>query len=80
MQRFKNKTVIVTGGGGGIGIEICRMFAGEGANVILSDLSLDVALRGASAIGRSGLCVSTAAIDVTNKTNVEEQFGKIIKD
>ena len=31
MQRFDGKTVVVTGGGGGIGGATCRRFAGEGA-------------------------------------------------
>ncbi len=35
---FKNKTVIVTGAGQGIGFEICRQFSKEGANIILNDI------------------------------------------
>ena len=34
MKRFENKTVIVTGGSGGIGAAICERFAREGAHVI----------------------------------------------
>ena len=32
------KTVIVTGAGGGIGLECCRAFVGEGASVVAADL------------------------------------------
>lgn len=35
---FKNKVAIVTGAGQGIGFEICRHLAMEGANVILNDV------------------------------------------
>ncbi|MDQ6901904.1 MAG: SDR family oxidoreductase [Bacteroidota bacterium] len=35
---FKDKVVIVTGAGQGIGFEICRRFAEEGAHVILNDI------------------------------------------
>ena len=43
MQRFKDKTVVVTGGGGGIGGATCRRFAREGATVAVFDLNLEAA-------------------------------------
>ncbi|WP_208509152.1 SDR family NAD(P)-dependent oxidoreductase, partial [Variovorax paradoxus] len=39
MQRFEDKTVVVTGGGGGIGGATCRRFAREGARVAALDLN-----------------------------------------
>lgn len=36
MQRFQNKTVIVTGAGSGIGQGVAERFAEEGANVVLA--------------------------------------------
>ncbi|NND83254.1 MAG: SDR family oxidoreductase [Gammaproteobacteria bacterium] len=39
MRRFENKTVLVTGAAGGIGSEICKVMAAEGANVIASDVN-----------------------------------------
>lgn len=37
MQRFKNKTVLITGGSGGIGREIVSRFYREGASVVVFD-------------------------------------------
>lgn len=49
MQRFQNKTVIVTGAGSGIGQGIAERFAEEGANVVLAGRTrakLDKVARG----------------------------------
>ena len=40
-MRFENKTIIVTGGAGGIGLAIACRFASEGANVVLADISME---------------------------------------
>ncbi|MCI5957097.1 MAG: SDR family oxidoreductase, partial [Clostridiales bacterium] len=39
MYRFKDKTVIVTGSGAGMGREAAMLFAAEGANVVVNSLS-----------------------------------------
>jgi glucose 1-dehydrogenase len=49
-MEFKNKTVIVTGAGQGIGFEICRTLAREGAQIILNDIDTKLAKHAAASI------------------------------
>jgi NAD(P)-dependent dehydrogenase (short-subunit alcohol dehydrogenase family) len=49
VNRFEEKTVIVTGAGSGIGLEMARLFLSEGARVFAGDL--DVAKVPAEAVG-----------------------------
>ncbi len=54
-MRFKNKTVLVTGAGGGIGRAICQKFTAEGANIFATDMneySLNETLEGLQGSGR----------------------------
>ncbi|CAN5385475.1 SDR family oxidoreductase [soil metagenome] len=39
-MRFTNKTVIVTGGAGGIGLAVAQRFSAEGANIVLADIDM----------------------------------------
>ena len=54
MARFTEKTVVVTGGGGGIGGATCRRFAAEGAKVAVFDLNLEAAQKVAGDIRAGG--------------------------
>ena len=84
MQKLKDKTVIVTGGAGGIGGATCRRFAAEGAKVAVFDMNLDAAQKVADGIKASGGIAAAFKCDITDRTAVDTavaatlaQFGPI---
>jgi 3-oxoacyl-[acyl-carrier protein] reductase len=71
---LEGKAVVITGGGGGIGRECARLFAEEGADVVVSDVKLAPARAVAGeveALGRRALAVQT---DVTDEADVRRLF------
>jgi 2-hydroxycyclohexanecarboxyl-CoA dehydrogenase len=84
MQRFQDKTAIVTGGGGGIGGATCRRFAREGARVAVFDMNLDAAETVAAQIRADGGQAQAFRCDITDRAAVDaavaaaqERFGPI---
>ena len=71
MQRFEGKTVIVTGGGGGIGSAVCRRFAQEGGAVAVFDINLDTAESVAVGIRAKGGRAQAFRCDITDRASVD---------
>ena len=71
MQTFEGKTVIVTGGGGGIGGATCRRFGKDGARVAVLDLNLEAAEKVAAAIRAEGGQAAAIRCDITDRASVD---------
>lgn len=84
MNRLSGNAVIITGGGNGIGKASCRLFANEGANVVVADRDARSAEIVAAQILDSGGNAVAAIGDVSSEERVETivgeclaQFGKV---
>ena len=71
MRGLKDKTVIVTGGGGGIGGATCRRFAEAGARVAVFDIDAASAARAAAAVAAAGGRAEAFACDITDYAGVQ---------
>ncbi|MDP4300859.1 2-hydroxycyclohexanecarboxyl-CoA dehydrogenase [Leptothrix discophora] len=70
-QRFEKQTVVVTGGGGGIGGATCRRFGREGARVAVFDLNLAAAQAVADQINAEGGVAQAFHCDIANRASVD---------
>ena len=69
MQRLANKVAVITGGTGGIGLAAGKLFAAEGARVVLVDLDQGALDRAVAEIGAER--AMGIAADVTAPAQVE---------
>jgi NAD(P)-dependent dehydrogenase (short-subunit alcohol dehydrogenase family) len=79
-MRLKDRVAIVTGGGGGLGEGISLCFAREGADVVVSDVKMELAEKVAAEVrekGRRSLAMQT---DVRSASQVEELVSKTIAE
>jgi 2-hydroxycyclohexanecarboxyl-CoA dehydrogenase len=77
MRGLSGKTVIVTGGGGGIGGATCQRFAAEGANVAVFDVDAAAAKRTVAAITSEGGKAEAFACDITDHEGVRAAVAQL---
>ncbi|UCH87965.1 MAG: 3-oxoacyl-ACP reductase FabG [Thermoplasmata archaeon] len=83
-MRLENKVALITGGGSGIGEAVVKLFASEGAKVVIADINIEQAEKVAGEVTGSGGEALAVKVDISNKSEVEkmvadakEKFGKI---
>jgi len=81
-MRFKDKTALITGGSGGIGLATAKLFAAEGANIVLADINPEGLEKAAAEM--KGANVWTKQCDVSKEDQVIatingaiEHFGSV---
>lgn len=72
-----DRVVVVTGGASGIGLGICKTFAGNGHPVAMLDLDEEALAREGDALRRSGAKILTRKVDVVSREQMEEAYRAI---
>lgn len=80
MTSLKDKVILVTGAGQGLGAAICKTLSKAGAVVALADIKPDGLKKTAKAITDSGCDAQTYVLDVSDLESVERVIADIIKD
>lgn len=75
-MRLKDKVVIITGAGSGIGRETAQLFAQEGAKVVVGDVNEKGGMETANSINNAGGQAIFEKLDVSNR----EQTRQVVKD
>lgn len=82
MNRYADRRVLITGASGGLGAEICRRLAAEGARLVAADLpgpALDSALDSALA-GLEGGRHLAVALDVSSEDDWRAAVGRVERE
>lgn len=77
MNDFTGKTIVITGGGGGIGGATARRFAAKGGQVAVCDRDLAAAERTVAQITAAGGAARAYACDITDRASVEQSVAAV---
>jgi NADP-dependent 3-hydroxy acid dehydrogenase YdfG len=77
---IKNKVVLITGGSTGIGAEVARLLASQGAHVAIAARRKDKLDEVVATIEAAGGTAKAYSLDVTDKTQVEAVVAATVAD
>jgi len=78
-SRLAAKVCVITGAGSGIGRASARLFAGEGARVVVADIDLKAAEATVEDIARAGGESVAEQVDVTDETQTVALVGRVVE-
>ncbi len=78
-MNLKDKVAFVTGSAQGIGKSIATAFAKAGANVVISDINLELAQQTAKEIGALGVKTLAIKTNVADAADVDNSVAEIVK-
>ncbi|HIE42226.1 MAG TPA: bifunctional aldolase/short-chain dehydrogenase [Nitrospinaceae bacterium] len=77
---LQGKVVYITGAASGIGLASAKLFAEQGANLFLADVTEDNLNAAAEEIRKkSKVGVATKVLDVTDESSVRQSFGQLVQ-
>jgi NAD(P)-dependent dehydrogenase (short-subunit alcohol dehydrogenase family) len=79
METLSGKTVLVTGGGSGLGAALCRILSDAGAEVMVGDIRLDKAEAVAAAVAGTNACMHAMHFDVGDPAAAEGAIDQAIR-
>jgi len=84
MLEIKDSVAVITGGGGGIGIEVAKYWVNNGGKVVIADIAEDLLKQAQSEINALGGEVAVVECNVTNEDDCArladtaiDKFGQI---
>jgi 3-oxoacyl-[acyl-carrier protein] reductase len=78
-MRLENKVAIITGAANGIGLEAAKLFANEGARVVLADYDEVVGSKEAEELRAKGKDVLFVQVNVADRESVDLMVSKTIE-
>lgn len=78
-MKLQNKVAIITGAGRNIGADIARLFAAEGAKVVVADMDLGRGEKIASEIRSKGGEALAVVADISSVENVQDMVRKVVE-
>lgn len=78
-MRYKDKVVIVTGGGQGIGRGISKAFSSDGAKVVISEIDTEAGLECEKLLTNEGGTAKFIHTDVSSEDSIKNMISKTLE-